>query len=227
MKFTRLAAVAATAVLTTTGFMAVNDLAQAAPQHPGHFTVNYPFHLGQSRIQGTVSDQFGNRVDDVSVHASGASGSASQLTYAKGNGIGHGYFNLSVRKATFTVTLRKAGYEDVTIKGVKVGRQDVANLGRIVLTKDLVKTKTTLDKGKCKSKGGRTTCAMTVTVGGKGVKKPTGKITLGGQSYKLKASDGGEWDTTVVLTKTTTLTAKYAGDDKYDGSTSDDVKIKV
>ena|SRR5689334_16556608 len=227
MKLNRLAASAAAAVLAVTGLAAVSDLAQASPQHPSHFVPNYPFHLGQSRIQGTVSDQFGNRVDDVSVHASGASGSASQLTYAKGNGIGHGFFNLSVRKATFTVTFRKAGYEDVTIKGVKVGRQDVANLGRIVLTRDLVKTKTTLDKGKCKSKGGRTTCAMTVTVGGKGVKKPTGKITLGGQTYKLKPGDGGEWDTSVVVSKTTTFTAKYAGDDKYDGSKSDDVKIKV
>jgi hypothetical protein len=53
------------------------------------------------------------------------------------------------------------------------------------------------------------------------------RVTVGGQSHVLKPGDGGEWETTLVASRTTTYTATYAGDERYRGSKSDGLKIKV
>lgn len=160
----------------------------------------------QKLIQGVVVDQTGRPVDDVTVIARNAEGTAvaSALTYASAweDGPQHGYFWLQVTRGVYTLEISKDGYVPVSLDGIEITRRHPkASLGEVTLEKKKVESTTkavlrdatisTDEKGK-----------VTVTVTSKETAKPTGEVMIkaGGKtvgSDDLRASDRGQ--ITVVL----------------------------
>lgn len=206
----------------TLGFLTLG--LQSSSNAKGYHAVVPHYAVGSSRISGNVQDNSGHRLDDVLVEATG-DGKATQLTYADEDGNGHGYFNLSVFRGTYTVTLSKEGYSSVTVNDVMVGRGKRVNLGTVTLAKKATKTTTiaeladerifTTEKGK-----------VNVTVS-PGKSKPVGEVlvkegrnTVG--DADLTGSDRGHLIVTLerLPVGTHTLKVIYKGNKNFEGSTS-------
>lgn len=133
-------------------------------------------------IQGVVTDQFGNYVDDVEVRATRADGTpaASAQTYASRwpEGRQHGYCYLEVGKAgTYTLTLSKKGYETVEYEAVVTRKHKVVSLGEIAIEKIVASTTTNAMLTK-KSVSNKEKASVVVAVTTNATKKPTGLVEV-------------------------------------------------
>jgi 5-hydroxyisourate hydrolase-like protein (transthyretin family) len=153
--------------------------ASASGPVPGSAAVEPP--QGQALIQGVVTDQSGNPVDDVTVQATKADGTpaASALTYAsdRADGPQHGYFYLQVTRGTYTLTFTKDGYRGDPLEAQVTKRGQHVSLGEIEIRKVLAETKTSADLVKAtvttKQNG-----EVEVSVTSKATGKPTGDVEI-------------------------------------------------
>lgn len=215
-------------IVLTLGFV---TLGLQSANAKGYHAVVPHYAVGSSRIAGIAQDNSGHRLDDVLVKATG-SGEATQFTYADEDGNGHGYFNLSVGRGTYTVTLSKEGYSSVTVNDVTVGRGKRVNLGTITLAKKATKTTTTatlVDSVVTTREHGEVEVAVKP-----GDAKPLGDIivkngrdTVGDAT--LTASKRGK--ITVEIEKlprgTYELKVVYKGNKNFEGSTAKSVELTV
>ena len=213
----------------TLGFITLgNQNANAS----GYHAVVPQYAVGNARISGLVQDGSGHRLDDVLVEATG-DGEATQLTYADDDGNGHGYFNLSVGRGTYSVKLSKEGYTSVTVDDVEISsRRARVDLGTIKLVKKLVKTTTsakfaddvitTREKGKVQ---------VTVTPG---KDKPAGEIVVKEGRDTVGEADltGSDRGFVVVTLERLSrgqheLKVVYKGNKNFDGSSSKLITLTV
>lgn len=251
-------ALVATGAAVLTAALGAPALSSAAPAHHGRAVTAE--RLGNAHFQGVVVDQTGRPVDDVDVTAldSGDVTVASALTYARTDGEGdeeHGYFDLQVRRGTYTIELSKNGYRDAVVEEATVGRNETVVLDEITLVRKPVVTaaETSISPRKPSKRDKVGAVVSVVNAKGKAADEdfqPAGKVKVMLQEYvqvggtkrrpkfdwvdvldsALKATvrrNGASVEFGKIGLGRFRVLASYLGDDYHTGADAEDVEFTI